>query len=84
MVLSRQTIKAQGFLDVLLHPGTQLGIAVAPLSQPSRQVLPGLLGIAPVLDPTQFLQAIIIGLTRQVIERVAKKMNVTSLPHRFR
>lgn len=44
----------------------------------------GLGEIAPVVEPAQFLQAIVAMLSRQVIERVPEEMHVAALPGRFR
>lgn len=43
-----------------------------------------LLHVTPVIDPAQFLQAIIIGFAGQIVERIPQEVNVTTLPNRFR
>jgi hypothetical protein len=47
VVLSQQTVKGKGFLDVFLHPSAELGIFLLPSKEPSRQVSAGFLGVAP-------------------------------------
>ena len=48
------------------------------------QALAQILRVAPIINPAQFLQAIIIGFARQVVECITQKMNVTTLPYSFR
>ena len=82
-MLPRQPIKAQRFLDIFFDPSAQLGIAFAPLQQPGRQILAGFLRVSPVIDPAQFLQAIIVRFPRQLIECIPQKVNIAALPHCF-
>jgi hypothetical protein len=37
VVLSRQAVKSEGFLDVFFHPGAELRIFLLPAKQPSRR-----------------------------------------------
>jgi hypothetical protein len=41
------------------------------------------LRIPPIVDPAQFLRAIIISLARQIVERIAQEVNVAALPYLF-
>jgi hypothetical protein len=61
-MLPRQAVEAESFFDVLFHPG----VPFAPLQQAGRQVLSRLLVVPPVIDPAQFLQAIVMS---EVLER---------------
>ena len=42
VVLARQTVEGQRLLDVLLDPGDELGIAVAPFGEPGGEIAAGL------------------------------------------
>ena len=70
--------------NVGLPPITQLGVPAAPFCQPGGQVIARFLQVAPVIKPPQFGQTIIVvAFTRQVIQRVTKKMHIAALPGRF-
>ena len=71
MVLERQAIEGERLLDGLLDPGDELWGAGAPFGDPGRQISAGLLDRAPVVEPAQFLQAVVVGLARQMVEGVA-------------
>ena len=45
---------------------------------------PGFLQVAPVVQPAQLRQAVVVGLARQVVERVAQEVHVATLPDRLR
>src|SRR5580693_2952940 len=79
MVLARQTIEGQRLLNGLFDPGDQLLVAGAPFGDPGGKIAAGLLGRAPVVQPAQLLQTIIVGLARQMVEGVAQKVDVASL-----
>jgi hypothetical protein len=66
-MLPGQPVEGQGFLDVLLDPATELGVDGLPLGEPGRQVAPGLGEVAPVVQPTQLSQTVIVDLTRDVV-----------------
>ncbi len=83
-MLPGQAIETQCLFNVVFYPAAQLRVALAPFLQPRRDVLAGFLQIPPVVNPPQFLQAVIIGFPRQVVEGVPEKVNVTALPHRLR
>ena len=42
------------------------------------------LDVATVVNPTQLLKAIVVGLSRQIVERVSQEMDVAALPDGFR
>jgi hypothetical protein len=49
MMLTRQPIKRQGFVDVLLDPTGELGIFARPFGEPSGQIATGLGEIAAII-----------------------------------
>jgi hypothetical protein len=51
----------------------QLRILPLPLGEPGGQVPVGLLQVAPVVDPAQFLQAVLVGVAGQVIEGALRR-----------
>ena len=83
VMLSGQPVKGQSFLDVLFHPCAELWIFLLPAKQPGRQVSAGFLGVAPIVKPSQFDQAIVGDFAGQIVERVAQEMHVAALPVGF-
>ena len=79
MVLARQAVEGERLLDGLLDPGDELRITRAPFGDPGGKVAAGLLDRAAVVEPAQLLQAIVVGLARQVVEGVAEEVDVASL-----
>lgn len=69
----------RGLLNGLLDPGGEAGVARLPLQEPGREIGTGLGEVAPVVEPAQFLQAVVAGLARQVVEGVAEEVNVAAL-----
>lgn len=67
----RQPVIGKGFLDVGFHPGAEFGMLVLPAVEPGMQIGPRLGGVAPIVQPAQFLQACSVSGTWQMIERVA-------------
>jgi hypothetical protein len=57
----------QRLLDVPLDPGAELGVGRLPLGEPGRQVAPGLGEVAPVIEPTQLTQAVVVDLARYLV-----------------
>ncbi len=49
MVRSRQAVKGEGFIDVRLDPGTELGVLVLPAGEPTGQIPPGLRDVVAVM-----------------------------------
>ncbi|MBB5574623.1 hypothetical protein GGD50_003252 [Rhizobium paranaense] len=81
---TRQAEEGQRLLDDLLDPAGQPRIFARRFGEPGRKVGLGLGEIASVVDPSEFLQAIVAVLARQVVERIPEEMHVTALPGRFR
>ena len=79
MMLARQPVEGEGFLDGFLDPGDELGIAGSPFGDPCGEVLAGLLDRTAIIEPAQFLEAVVVGLARQVIEGVAQEVDVAAL-----
>ena len=83
MVLARQPVEGERLLDGLLDPSDELGIAGAPFGDPCGEVLAGLFDRAAVVEPAQFLQAVVVGLAGQMIEGVAQEVDVAALEGGF-
>lgn len=83
VVLSRQPEEGQGLFDGILGPACQARIACRPFGKPCGKISPGLCEIAPVVEPAQFLQAVVAVLPRQMIERVPEEVHVAALPGGF-
>ena len=83
MVLAGQTVEGQGLLDGFLDPVDELVISVAPFGDPCGEIAAGLLDVSPVVEPAQFLQAVVVGLARQMVEGVAQEVHVAALDGRF-
>ena len=79
MVLARKPVESEGLLDRFFDPSNKLWVAGAPFGDPGGEVAAGLLDGSPVVKPAQFLQAVVIGLTRQVVECVAEEVHITPL-----
>src|SRR3984885_3862765 len=58
-----------------------LRVASAPFGDPCGKVLTGLQ--AAVVEPAQFLQAVVVGLARQMVQRVAEEVDVAALEGGF-
>src|SRR3546814_2681266 len=58
---------------------SDLGIFGAPSGEPLGEIGAGLGEVAPVVEPAQFLQAVVVGLPWQVIERVPREVHVAAL-----
>lgn len=74
-MLPWQPIEAERFFKVFFDLGAELGVAFAPFQQPGRKILARFLRVPPIVDPAQLLQAVVVGLARQIIERVAQEVN---------
>ena len=76
MVLARQAIEDEGVLDRFFDPIDELLITLAPFGDPSREIAAGLLDISPVVEPAQLLQAVVVGLAREMVEGVSEEVYV--------
>jgi hypothetical protein len=80
VMLTWQPEEGQRLFDRLLDPTGQTRIAGRPFGKPGRKISLRLIKVAPIIEPSQLLQAVVTMLAWQVIERVPKEMNVTALP----
>ena len=71
MMLARQPVEGERLLDRFLDPCDEPRITRAPFGDPGGEVVAGLFDRAAVVKPAQLLQAVVVGLARQVIEGVA-------------
>src|SRR4029077_10252568 len=83
MVLAGQPVEGEGVLDRFLDPIDELSVAVAPFGDPGGEIAAGLLEVSPVVEPAQLLQAVVVGLARQMVQSVAEEVHVTSLAGRL-
>src|SRR3546814_12043031 len=74
-----QPVEGEGLLDRLLGPVGEPGIFGAPSGEPLGEIGAGLGEVAPVVEPAQFLQAVVVGLPWQVIARVPQEVHVAAL-----
>ena len=59
VVFSRQAVEGQSFFNVLFNPHAELGILLLPAQQPGGEISASLLGVAAIVEPAQFDQAIV-------------------------
>ena len=83
MVLARQAVEGERLLDGLFDPADEFGVAASPFGDPCSEVLASLLDRAAVVEPAQFLQAIVVGLARQMVQGVTEEVDVTALESGF-
>ncbi len=84
MVLAWEAIEAQRFFQVLLNPGGEPGIFACPPRQPGGQIVKCFRQIAAGVEPAQFLQAIVIDFAWYIVQGVAQKMDIATLPDGLR
>lgn len=77
-MLAWQSEEGQRLLNGFLHPGGQPRIAGRAFAEPGGEIGLRLAEVAAIIEPSQFLQAIITMLARQVIEGVSEEMHVTA------
>ena len=75
-----ETVKGQRLADMVLDPVRELGIFRRPLRKPRRQIALGLREIPPVVQPAQLRKTVVVGITGQVIQRIAEEMDIAPLP----
>jgi hypothetical protein len=75
-----QPMVSQRLLDVVLDPSDELGVAGLPLLNPRLDV--GLRHFEPaaIVKPSQFLQAIVVALSREMIDGIPQEVHVAALP----
>jgi hypothetical protein len=64
VMLARKPVECEGLLDCFLDPSDEFWVAGSPFGDPCGEILAGLFDRTAVLEPAQFLQAIVIGLAR--------------------
>ena len=79
MVLAGQPVEGERLLDGLFDPSDELRVAGRPFGDPGGKIAAGLLDVAPVVEPAQLLQAVVVGLARQMVEGVAQEVDVAAL-----
>ncbi len=84
MVLQGQSVEGESLADILFYPLTEFRVFYLPAFQPWRQVFLRLGQISAVVEPAQFLQAVIQSLSGQMIQGVSQKVNIAALPDRLR
>ena len=77
MVLARQPVEGQRFVDILFDPAGELRILRRPLGEPGGEIAARLDEITPIVQPAQLLQTVVVDPARHVVERVAEKMCVS-------
>src|SRR5262249_31194509 len=75
-----QAIVGQRFLDVLLNPSDKIAVAALPLLNPCLDVGLGLFELAAVVKPAQFLQAVVVALSGEMIDGIPQEVHVAALP----
>jgi hypothetical protein len=83
VMLRRQPVEGHRVFDMLLDPAAQLRVGGLPLGEPSREVPPGLGEVAPVVQPAQLAQAIVVHLARHVVQGLPKEVDVAAPPSRL-
>ena len=68
VVLLGKPVERQRFFYVRFNPIAKFLVLALPLLEPGRQVPFGLLDVLSIVDPTQFRQAVVIGLTGQILQ----------------
>ena len=64
MMLAREPVEGERLLNLFLDPPDEFRIAGSPFGDPCGEVLARPLGRTTVVEPAQFLQAIVVGLAR--------------------
>ena len=83
VMLTRQPVEGQGGADLVLDPVGELRILLVPALDPGGEIALRLGEIPAVIEPAQLLQAVVVGLVRQVIQGISQEVNVAALPCRF-
>src|SRR5215212_10327928 len=80
VVLRRKPVERERLFDVLFDPCHQLRVAAFPLRDPRCQVIARFTEVAPLVDPAQLAQAVVIALARKVVQAIPQKVHVAALP----
>ena len=83
MVLTGEPVEGERLLDRFLDPSDEFRVAGSPFGDPCGEVRARLLDRTAVVEPSQFLQAVVVGLARQVVESVTEEVDVTALESGF-
>ena len=69
---------------LILDPVGERGVFALPARQPGRQIAPATSPIvAAVVEPAQFLQAVVVAFSRHVVQGISEKVHVATLPGRL-
>lgn len=79
----RQPVEGERLLDVGLDPVAELAVHLLPAGQPLGQMAAGFGDFVQIVEPAQFQQTVVGVFARQVVERVAQKVDVATLPVRL-
>ncbi len=79
MMLARKPVEGERLLDRFLDPSDEFRIAGSPFGDPRGEVLARLLDPTAVVEPAQFLQSVVVGHARQMVEGVAEEVDVAAL-----
>src|SRR5580700_7336697 len=80
MVLAWKSIKAKRFFEVFFNPGGEPRVFARPPRQPGRQLAAGFGQIAAGVEPAQLVQAVVVDLARDGVQRVTQEMDIAALP----
>jgi type IV secretory pathway TrbL component len=70
-MLAWQAIERKCLFHIVLDPIAQLRIAGTPFLQPGSQIFARFLNAAPIVDPAQLGQTIVVCFPRPIVERIA-------------
>ena len=79
-MLPRQAVEGPGLLGCGPRPSLSASVGGLPPGQPGRQIGTRLVEVAAVVEPSQFPQAVVVGLARDVVEGVAREVDMAALP----
>src|ERR1700675_2261348 len=83
MVLAWEAVEAKRFFEVLFNPGSEPRVFTRPSRQPGRQIAACFSQIAAGVEPAPLLPAVVVALTRYVVQSVAEEMDIAALPDGF-
>ena len=71
VVFARLAVEGPCLLDVFLDPCAESGVFWRPVVEPAAEVLACFCGVAAVVKPAQFGEAVVVGFAREMVQRVA-------------